>query len=354
MDFIVQLPRSHGYDAIWVVADHTLKEAHFVPTTSDVDTKTTVNLFINHVWKLHGLPKKIISDRGTQFISNLMKGIMKLLDIEGATSTAYHPQTDGQTERINQELEQYLRIFCNYRQNDWASYIALGEFAYNNHTHSSTKYSPFYASRGYHPNAIVNRIAQTNVPEADEFVQHIQQIHKEIQSALRLSQETVKSYYDRKHEKEPEINEGDYVWLNAQNIRTTAPSKKLADKQLGPYKVLRKHSSLNYELELPATMRLHPVFHISKLRLHRPDQIEGRIPEQPPPIEIEGEEEYEVEEILDARTTRNQKQYLVKWKGYSTADNTWEPFKNLTHADEAIKTFHDKNPDFSWKSGSRT
>jgi hypothetical protein len=352
-DFIVQLPKSRGYDAIWVVADHTLKEAHFVPCKSDIDTEQTINLYINHIWKLHGLPKKMISDRGPQFVSKLMKGLFKRLGIDGATSTAYHPQTDGQTERLNQELEQYLRIFCNYRQNDWADYVPMAEFAYNNHTHTSTKYSPFYASRGYHPHTIIAQINESTVPKADELVDRIQSLQKEIQSALRTAQEQTKEYYDKRHDKNFEIKEESFVWLDAKNLSTTAPSKKLADKRLGPFRVIRKLSDLNYELELPPTLPIHPIFHINLLYPHEPDPIEGRTPEPPPPIQVAGEEEYEVEDIIDARLWRNQKQYLIKWKDYPESENSWEPLKNVEHSQDAITNFHDKNPGFEWKPRKR-
>ena len=351
-DFIVQLPKSKGYDAIWVVADHTLKEAHFVPVKSDINAEQTVDLYISHIWKLHGLPKKIISDRGPQFTSKLVKGIFKRLGIEGATSTAYHPQTDGQSERINQELEQYLRNFCNYRQNDWADYVALAEFAYNNRTHSTTQHSPFYASRGYHPNAIITGLKTSDIPRADELIERIQTIQDEIKSAQRLAHETVESYYDRGTTLQ-EIQEGDKVWLDAVNVKTTAPSKKLADKYLGPYKVKKKISAVNYELDLPDTMMVHPVFHINLLRKHQENSILGRIEPPPPPIEVEGEEEYEVEEILDGRLWRNQKQYLVKWEGYDTSENSWQTIADLKHAQEAIQHFHDTNPDFTWKTRKR-
>ena len=352
-DFIVQLPESRGKDAIWVVADHTLKEAHFIPITSDIDTEQTIDLYLNHVWKLHGLPKKMISDRGPQFVSKLMKGLFERLGIEGATSTAYHPQTDGQSERINQELEQYLRIFCNYRQDDWADYISMAEFAYNNHTHSTTKHSPFYASRGYHPHTIISQINSSSVPRADELVDRIQQLHDEIQSALKLSQERIKGYYDNQHTETLNIEEGSLVWLDAKNVTTTAPSKKLADRRLGPYKVLKKISPLNYKLELPPKLRIHPVFHVGLLYPHKPDKIKGRTPEPPPPIEVEGEEEYEVEKLIDARLWRNQKQYLVKWLDYPDSDNSWEPLKNLTHSEDAITNFHNRHPDFQWKPRRR-
>jgi hypothetical protein len=229
----------------------------------------------------------------------------------------------------------------------------MAEFAYNNHEHSATTHSPFYTSRGYHPHSIITQINTSAVPKADELASQIQQLHQEIHSALRLSQEQTKEYYDKKHDKNPEIVEGSQVWLDAKNLSTTAPSKKLADKQLGPFRVVQKLSDLNYKLDLPSTLPIHPVFHINLLYPYKTDPIEGRTPEPPPPIQIEGEEEYEVEEIIDARLWRNQKQYLIKWRDYPESDNSWEPLKNITHAENAITDFHDNNPDFQWKTRKR-
>jgi hypothetical protein len=354
-DFITQLPNSKGYDGIWVGADPLTKEAHFIPIKSDIDTEETVDLYMKNIWKHHGLPKKMLSDRGTQFTSKLMKGLFKRLGIEGSYSTAYHPQTDGQTERINQELEQYLRIFCNYRQSNWSDFIAMAEFAYNNHTHTSTKRSPFYAARGYHPHTIITQISRSTVPRADEIANNITQLHDEIKSAIKLAQEEMKRHYDiqRTDTSQIQIEPGSKVWLDARNVTTTAPSKKLADKRLGPFKVLSKVSSLNYKLELPTSIPIHPVFHVSLLEPYIETTIPNRTQPPPPPIVIEGEPEYEVDKILDARLWRRQKQYLVKWINYSDADNSWEPAINLTNAQDIITNFHNEHPNFVWKPPSR-
>jgi hypothetical protein len=353
-DFIVELPESEGYDAIWVVADQLTKEAHFVPTKSDIDTPETIDLYMNHVWKHHGLPRKMISDRGTQFSSKLMRGLFKRLKIEGAYSTAYHPQTDGQTERINQELEQYLRIFCSYRQDDWSMYLPMAEFAYNNRIHGTTKVSPFYAARGYHPRTIMTYDLDVGVPRADNIADTMKNVHDEIKAAITNAQEDMKRYYDLKHDSTPEFKEGDKVWLDAKNVKTTAPSKKFADKKLGPFPIKKKVSELNYELTLPTTMAIHPVFHVSLLYPCKDDPIEGRVLPPPPPVEVEGEEEYEVEEIIDGRLWRNKKQYLVKWEGYTSENNTWQNLDDLKHSQQAIEDFHKRHPSFQWKKGRRS
>jgi len=200
----------------------------------------------------------------------------------------------------------------------------------------------------------MSQIASSNVPSADALVDKIQKLHQEIQSALRLSQQNTKRYYDNRHGPDPAIPIGTRVWLDATNIQTTAPSKKLADKRLGPFRVIQQISPLNYKLELPQTMKVHPVFHTNLLTVHKEDPIPGRTPPEPPPIEIEGEEEYEVEKILDARLFRRQRQYLVKWEGYSTTENSWEPIQNLEHASDIITDFHERHPNFTWTSPKRS
>src|ERR1700753_1153854 len=135
MDFIVELPKSDGYDTVLVVVDRLTKMAHFIPTTTKIDAKGTAQLLLDNVWRLHGTPLDVISDRGTQFASKVAQALFNLMGIKSNLSTAYHPQTDGQTERVNGILEQYLRIFSSYRQDDWAKLLPSAEFTYNNAEH---------------------------------------------------------------------------------------------------------------------------------------------------------------------------------------------------------------------------
>ncbi|KAJ8482114.1 hypothetical protein ONZ45_g15059 [Pleurotus djamor] len=151
VDFIVELPESDGFDAIMNVVDSVSKRAHFIPTHTSISALGSANLYLQHVWKLHGLPSSVLSDRGTQFVAQFTREVYRLLDIKLANSTAYHPQTDGQTERCNQELELYLRTFSDEQQSDWACLLPLAEFAYNNHIHSATQQTPFLLDTGRHP-----------------------------------------------------------------------------------------------------------------------------------------------------------------------------------------------------------
>jgi len=151
VDFILELPESGGYDAVMVAVDTVGKQSHFTETVTTVTAAGTANLYMRNVWKLHGLPRKVVSNHRPQFVAAFMKELYRLLGIEALSSTAYHPQTDGQTERVNQELEQYLCVFVGERQDDWYSLLPLAEFAYNNHVHSSTQQTPFLLDTGHHP-----------------------------------------------------------------------------------------------------------------------------------------------------------------------------------------------------------
>jgi len=131
VDLIMELPQSQGYDAIMVVLDHLSKQAHVIPMTSDVTASGVAQLFRDHIWKLHGLPEEVISDQGTQFVSSFMHNLSQLLGIKVAASTTYHPQTDGQTERFNQEVEQFLQLFLNQHQDDWYEWLSIAKSAYN-------------------------------------------------------------------------------------------------------------------------------------------------------------------------------------------------------------------------------
>jgi hypothetical protein len=354
MDFIVELPESKGHDAVYVCVDRFTKMAHFIPTTTKVTAEETATLYLRHVFKHHGLPLDIVSDRGPQFTSRLMSALLELCDIKGNKSTAFHPQTDGQTERVNQVLEQYLRIFCDYQQDNWSQLLPLGEFAYNNAKHSTTQVSPFFANHGYHPRCTIKvRVPaeepNSQNPAAEHIVERFKTIHTQLRSDLREAQVKYKKHFDAHVKELPPFKVGDMVWLSRKNISTTRPSRKLDFRRLGPYKIIKciGESQLAFKLELPPTMRIHPVFHGSLLSPYHPNIIPGRTQPPPPPVEIEGQQEYEVEEVLDSKILRNKLKYLVSWVGYGPEDRTWEPAENLQNSDEEVERFHARYPNRS-------
>ncbi|KAJ1300322.1 hypothetical protein OPQ81_005143 [Rhizoctonia solani] len=344
-DLIVGLPSSEGYDAILTVVDRLSKMVHFIPTHSDATAVDIANLFVNFVWKLHGLPKKTISDQGPQFNAKFLRQVYKHLGIEPHFSTAYRPQVDGQSERMNQFVEIYLRHYINHRQTDWVASLPLAEFAYNNGKHSGSKQSPFYTCYGYNPDFTVGQTSSEKVPQADDLANHLKEIHEEAKAALSIANQTYKRYYDERRHEAPKIEVGSKVYLDGANIQTQRPSKKLDHKRLGPYMVAKKVGKYTYQLDLPKSMKIHPVFHVSLL-FPKPSDEFKREPVNPPPvITPEGEEEYIVERILDSRLKRKHLEYLVKWKGYGPEDNTWEPKRHLSNASRKVEEFHHLHPE---------
>jgi hypothetical protein len=347
VDFIVELPESGGYDAVMVIVDSAGKRAHFCETTTTVTAAGAANLYLRHVWKLHGLPRKVISDRGPQFVALFMKELFRLLGIEVASSTAYHPQTDGQTERVNQELEQFLRIFVGERQDDWYPLLPLAEFSYNNHVHSSTQQTPFLLDTGRHPRmGFEPRQPPSKVEAVNDFTDRMKSTLEEAKSAIAKAKDDMARYYNQRRTPAPVYGPGDRVYLDASDIHTTRPSKKLSHRRLGPFPIERRVGMNAYRLTLPPSMkRLHPVFNVVKLMLAPTDPIAGRYAPPPPPPElIDGEEEYVVEEIRDSRMFRRRLQYLVKWEGYGTEGNTWEYAEHVNNAPERVAEFHRRNP----------
>ena len=192
VDFITKLLVVAGKDAILVVCDQLSKMAHFVATTEGMSAEGLARLFRDNIWKLHGLSESIVSDWGPQFAAGLMKELNRMLGIKTKLSTAFHPQTDGQTEHMNQELEQYLRFFVENRQKDWPEWLASAKFAVNNKTHTATKVSPFMANYGRELRMGGDIRKKGKVESATEFVEKMKMVHKEAVAALRKTKEEMK------------------------------------------------------------------------------------------------------------------------------------------------------------------
>ncbi|KAL5514485.1 hypothetical protein ACEPAG_2574 [Sanghuangporus baumii] len=343
-DLITDLPVSNeGYSAILVIVDKLTKMGKFIPCQGIPNAKQLARLFRQHVFKYYGAPKRVISDRGSNFTAQFLKEFCRLIDVDWKTSTAYHPQTDGQTERLNQELEQYLRCYVSYRQTDWAEYIDIAEFAYNNRKHSTTHQSPFYTLYGWHPHLDVAETGDSNVPEAIDHLEELRQVQQEAYNSIRQANEAMKLYADLHRGKLPEYKPGDEVLLDMRNLSRLEPTKKLAMKWAGPYKVEKAVGQVSFRLRLPETLPIHPVFHASLLRPYKRKEYPGRpILDELPPIEVEGAAEYEVEMIHDTRRHRNKVQYLIQWKGYQ--ERTWEPLDNLKNSYQMVEAFHKRYP----------
>ena len=156
MDFIEHLPPSSSYTSILVVVDRLSKQGVFIPMHDTVTSQDLARLFVTHVFSKHGVPSHVTSDRGSEFVSRFFRSLGEALDMRLHFTSRYHLEGDRQTERTNQTLEQYLRVYCNYQQDNWAELLPLAEFAFNNTPSVTTGVSPFFANKGYHPNISVH------------------------------------------------------------------------------------------------------------------------------------------------------------------------------------------------------
>ena len=296
-DFITKLPLAQGYNSILVVVDQLTKMVHFILTTEKTSAEGLARLFRDNMWKLHGLPESIISDRGPQFAAGLMKELNEILGIKSKLSMAFYPQTDEQTERVNQELEQYLRMFINHRQEQWPEWLGTAEFMYNNKAHSSTRMSSFKVNYRQDPRMGFKERKKGKYAGAEKFVEKMKEIQEEAKVALRKAQEDMRKYADKKRLDTDEYKVGDLVMLSTKDLKyqmVRRRTKKLTERFVGLYRIKEIVLLNAVKLELPSTVKIHPVVNISRVRRYV-GQVEGQRKEQPAPVIIKGEEEWEVE-----------------------------------------------------------
>jgi hypothetical protein len=239
--------------------------AHFIPLKKQ-DSPTVAKAYLENVWKYHGFPEDVVSDRDGTFTGQYFTDLYNYQGIKRSMSTAFHPQTDGQTERINRVIEAYLRSYCNFEQNDWAEMLAMAEFAYNNSKRSTTQISPVYANYGYEPRANWPKNIQFRNPASEMYGHYMTSIHEILLSQLKMAQSTMAKYYDRKRRSIEWFQKGELVMPNGKNIRSKGRCKKLDDKMYGPVKVLSVgHNHRYWKLELPPSWKIHPTFNVSLL-----------------------------------------------------------------------------------------
>jgi hypothetical protein len=238
MDFIEQLLDSSGYTAILVIIDHLSKQAIFVLTHDTITSLDLARLFLLHVFSKHGVPSHVTSDRGTEFVSHFFRSLGKALDMVLHFTSGYHPEGDGQTERANQTLEQYLRIYCNYQQDNWSELLPLAEFAYNNAPSATTGVSPFFANKGYHPNISIHPERDLSSIRAQEYALDLNELHQFLQEEMSEAQKCYQGPADAKRQPAPDFRIGEQVFVKAKYFHSTRPSKKLSEKNLGPFEII--------------------------------------------------------------------------------------------------------------------
>ena len=353
MDLIVALPvTSTSADACAVFVDRFSKMAHFLPCQTTTTAERLAQLFKKHIYRLHGLPLSIVSDRDPKLTSQFWQELMMQLGTKIKLSTAYHPQTDGQTERTNRTIEEMLRCFVSMTPALWEETMPMLEFCYNDSVHASTGYSPFFLCYGRHPRTaaslLKSPLPRTASPSADQALYKLQTAVSNARKSILCAQDQQKAYYDRQH-RDVSFKQGDRVWLSTEHLRPTRQTRhKLMPQWTGPFEILDVVSPVAYRLKLPPTMNLvHPVFPISQLKpvhLRRGARMPTTedVAYQPADSDPAAADdmEYDVEEILEERIQgrgrRRERQFLVKFTGYAAPE--WIPAKNV-HASQKIDDF---------------
>jgi len=344
MDFITDLPPSlldeRAYDSILVIVDKYTKLVRYIPVRKTITSEELADVVIRNWWKDFGLPKSVVSDRGSVFTAHFWSSLCYALKIKQRKSTAFHPQTDGQTERQNQTLEQYLRGYVAEQQNDWVKWLPTAEFAYNNSKHAATGISPFFATYGKHPR-IEDEPDRENcsAPAALKRVDTLIEARKALEARWQKTVDTQAKYYNKKRMSR-QYAVGELVWLSSKNVKTKRPSKKLDYKFLGPYRIEETIGTHAYRLNIKDS-NIHPVFHVSLLEPYKRREDETNV--QPAPLKDLSEDEWEAERILQKRVSRRKgTEYLVKWAGFDDVENTWEPAANIKHMVKLLNDFKEQ------------
>ncbi|KAI3746254.1 hypothetical protein L6452_08679 [Arctium lappa] len=332
MDFVTKLPKTlRGHDTIWVIVDRLTKSAHFLTMRETLPMEKLAKLYIDEVVSRHGVPQSIVSDRDSRFTSNFWASLQKELGTRLNLSTAYHPQTDGQSERTIQTLEDMLRSCVIDFGGSWDSHLPLVEFAYNNSYHSSIGMAPFEALYGRKCRTPVCWLETGEKQFAGpEIVQETTDKVKEIRERLKAAHDRHKSYADKKR-RPIKFQVGDRVMLKVspwKGIIHFGKRGKLSPRFLGPFVILEKVGLQAYRLDLPPEMDgIHPTFHVCYLRKCLAEE-ESVIPLTEIRVDNGNRCVEEPEAILESKVKklRHKDVVMVKvqWKHHRGANITWE------------------------------
>jgi hypothetical protein len=334
LDFVEGLPVFEGANAIIVVVDRFTKYAHFIPMKHPFSAPQVARVFIDSVVKLHGMPRSIISDRGAIFTSHFWRKLFQKLGTKLKFTTAYHPQTDGQIEGVNQSLEMYLRCSIQENSKNWKQWISLAKFWYNSAVHSAIGMSPFKALYGHEPNLGAMPATEDDTDLPAMLINRAAQL-KILKKNLSAARNRMKLKADM-NRTEKEFAVGDKVLLKlqpyVQHSVVTRPYPKLAYKYFGPYEILERNGKVAYKLQLPQGTLIHPVFHVSQLKEHRPDYtpVFAVLPVLPELDTMDTTPE----KILNRRMVKKGNativQVLIKWTNLPEDAATWEDWAVLT------------------------
>jgi len=339
MDLITGLPMKKGIDAILTIVDQGCSRAAlFLPCSTTITGPQIAQLYLDNVYRWFGLPTKMISDRDPRFTSHFGQALAKKLGVQQNLSTAFHPQTDGLSERKNQWVEQYLRLVTSLHPEDWTRWLSVASAVHNNRRNATTGLSPNQVLLGYEPILSPLQSPATLNDTADVRIKEMSDRRKEATEALNRVANNPKPLKNQ-------YQIGDYVWLEATHLRFLHHMSKLTPKRYGPFRISAVISPVAFRLELPVPWRIHNVFHASLLSPYHETPAHGINFSRPPPDLVDGVEEQEVESILGYRLQGRARkpQYLVAWKGFPASDNEWV-WADHIHAPHLVKAYHRRHP----------
>ena len=339
VDFVTHLPKTKsGHTAMCVFVDRLTKMIIVEPTTDNVSTEQVAALYFRSVFRHHGLPTSLISDRDSKFTSEFWLELQKALHTHLNMSSAGHAQTDGQTERANRTVIEMLRAYVNPHHDDWDQHLVAIEFAYNNSVNATTGYTPFFLNYGQHPHTPLTLSVPPLKPPPKSVAQFLSEIRDHLsraRSAILKSQEVQAKYANEKR-RDVSFKVGDRVLLSSKKLkvpRAENAKEKFQPCYYGPYKILKIVTPVTYKLELPENVKIHPVVNSKYLREYVdgaetfPYRPEYALP--PPPDVIQGKEHFYVEAFRKHKGVGDKLRFLVKWKGYPESENKLRPIKTL-------------------------
>lgn len=350
LDFISALPKSEGFGSIMVVVDRFSKYGTFIPCAKDCTAEEAAQAFFKQVVKHWGLPQNIVSDRDPRFTGKLWTELFRMLGSQLNFSTSFHPQSDGQTERVNGLLECYLRHFVSANQRDWAKILDVAQFSYNLQRSESTGRSPFELATGRQPltpHALAINPGEGKSPGAFQMAKSWEEQNDLAKVCLEKARKSMKKWADVKRRPQ-EFGLGDKVMVKLlpQQFKVMRSMHKgLIRRYEGPFEVIGKVGKVSYRLDLPNSLKIHPVFHVSMLKPYHEDQEDPRRGEshRAPPIMTKSFEK-EIDQVLSQRVVRRRgvppsTQYLIRWKGLPESDATWETLEDLWQFKDFIQQY---------------